>query len=260
MIRAVAWAAALILVLTAGTVTVLATPHPPAAVEQDEGCPRDYPRRLPSGSPAGGVYSRAIAGLVFCTNGPGTGTLLNNGTAAVWILEEPAPVVLHRLPTSSFNRSFLRLVDSRFPAIPPSATVVVPASPATVRVRIDPGLTLAQLTHDELVRSLALGAVRPGNVLDRYDGLLSACLGPIVDRLGPPERVLESGNPAPEIITAALEVATASGPCAADWPSAGDAPLADDVSEWRRDSRFAVRSLSAYIAYSALEQPLRTVR
>lgn len=260
MRRAVAWLGAAVLAMTAAIVPLAGAPAgaPPVAL-QDARCPRGYPVLLPIGRSEGSVYSRALARLVVCSDSSGTATAISNRTEAVWVLDTPSHVAIHRLSSSSLTTSFLRLFASPSPAIPTGATVVVMRPASEVRVRIDAGLTLAQLTHDELARFLALGS-GSGRVLDRYGDLLGACLASVLTEVGPPDQVLLSGNPAPALIDAAERLAAADGVCTAVWRAAGGQSLEDDVGAWRRHAGFAIRGMSASITYSALAQPLRVVR
>lgn len=125
-----------------------------------------------------------------------------------------------------------------------------------MQLRIDPALTIAQLAHDELAGSLALGS-RSGRVLDRYGDLLGACLGFLLADIGPPEPVLATGNPTPSIIDAAERLASTGGVCPVAWGSVGGPSFADDVASWRRHSGFAVWGMSAASAYIALTRPAR---
>jgi len=251
MNRALAGVAALALALVAAVAAVNGTPPAPASVEQSEGCPRDYPTLIAAGNPYGTLHSRALSGLVVCTEPHGTATLVITRTDAVWLLEETADVALHRLSTSTHSRSFLALAAGPRPAIPSGAAVIIPTSPSDLRLTIDPELTLAQLAHDELASSLAVGT-RNLPVLDRIRGVLSVCLRSLVADIGSPEAVLETASPAPMIIEAAERLAARDDRCAAVWQAAGGDSLAEDVAAWRRHSGFVVRAMSAAVVYTAL--------
>ncbi|WP_210478846.1 hypothetical protein [Naasia sp. SYSU D00948] len=258
MTRALGWVIALVLALAAGAVVTAGSPPAPGAAAPDEGCPSDYPTLIAPGTRETTYYSRALRGLIVCSNPMGTATLFSNRTDAVWVLEEPSHVGLHRLPSSSLSDSFVRLVASPSPAIPSGTAIVVPRAPSEVRVRVNAELTLAQLAHDQLAGSLALDA-SGGHVLARYGGLLGECLGLLIAEIESPEAVLASGNPAPHLIEAAQRLAASRGTCPEVWRAVGGGSLEDDVAGWRRHAGFAVRAVSAAITYRALLRQIRVV-
>lgn len=243
----------------------LLRPGTPLEEARDRGCPAEFPHRM-TGDIDGRLFSRAVAALVICTDPAGTTTLLANRSEAVWTLREPGRVIVQRDPRNSFNRSFLRIVDSRIPALPPGSVVAVARPPSEAEVAIDPQLTLAKLVHDELATSLAaqnpqLLDATVESALDGNRTALSRCLLEVVAHLDSPASLLLSGNPAPRLIRAAQEAAAEDNACTRAWRTAKvgagvtqeqASPLSDDVARWREDERFIIRAVSASIAYIAL--------
>ncbi|BDZ47630.1 hypothetical protein [Naasia aerilata] len=248
-------------------------PSPPAGAPADEGCPSAFPHRL-TPTPSGSLYDRSLAAFLVCTDTHGTRTFLSNGTDAVWVVRAPKDIPMQRLGSSSLTASFLRYVDSPVPVLPAGVSVIVPRSPGTLELRIDPLLTVAQLAHDEIAGSLG----------DQEEGLLNAaleqrsgraraallrCTDAVIAHLGDPEPVLATGDPAPAIGAAASEVAATTSGCGAAWREAKTAAFvsseqitsfAYDVARWEDDSTFRVRAVSASIAWWALVTPPGTPR
>lgn len=266
--RLIALVLSAVLVVAAGASLSALLPGPRTATARDSGCPAAFPARL-TPHPVGNLYSRALAGLVVCSDASGTATLVTNLTDAVWVVDEPRQVVVHRAPTTSLNESFLRLVHGALPAIPAGAAVQVYRPASSLRLVIDPWLTLAQLTHDQLALSLAAqspflldGTIR--HALQANRATLMRCVRAVLERVPDPGPLLAGGNPAPRITeTAAVVAANGAGGCSQAWvttklnagvPREAITSLASDVRAWRRDSRFAVRSISASITYWALTQ------
>jgi hypothetical protein len=261
--------------VVAGVVAALVgrMPVPPTGQAADEGCPAAFPHRLTS-TPSGSLYARSLAAFLGCTDEGGTATFLANGTDAVWVLREPREVPLHRVGSSALTDSFLRYVHSPFAVLPAGATAVVPRSPASVTLRIDPLLTVAQLAHDELAGSL--GDQQAGLVsaaLEQRAGAARAalvgCIDAVIARIEDPAPLMASGDPPPTISAAAREVAATSTGCGSAWLNAKEAAgtpsgqvtsFAYDVSRWETDASFRVRAVSASIAYWALVTPPGTPR
>jgi hypothetical protein len=266
--RLIAVALSAVLAIAAVASASALTPAPTMSQGRDLGCPAAFPARL-TPRPAGNLYSRALAGLVVCSDRTGTATLVTNSTDAVWVIDEPQDVIVHRDPTTSLNRSFLRLIHGERTAIPAGSSVRVFRPASSLRLVIDPYLTLAQLTHDQLAFSLAAqspflldGTIQNGLELNR--ATLLRCVRAVLAPLRDPGPLLAGGNPAPRLTeTAATVAANGAGGCSEAWvdtklnagvPRGSITSLASDVRAWRRDARFAIRSISASIAYWALTQ------
>lgn len=248
-------------------------PSPPAGAPADEGCPSAFPTRL-TPTPSGSLYARSLAAFLVCTDTHGTRTFLSNGTDAVWVLRAPRDAPLQRLGSSALTASFLNYVHAPVPVLPAGVSVIVPRSPGSLDLRIDPLLTLAQLAHDQIARSLGTQESRLLDAaLDQPDSRARAalliCTDAVVARIEDPSPLLASGDPAPEIGAVASEVAATSSGCGAAWREAKTAAFvssgqvtsfAYDVARWERDSTFRVRAVSASIAWWALITPPGTPR
>ncbi|WP_210478848.1 hypothetical protein [Naasia sp. SYSU D00948] len=262
--RLPAWVAAfgLVLLLVA-TGAVLARPAGPGApARPDEGCPEGFPLRMtPEGE---GMYAAAVGRFLVCQDLAGTSTLLRNRTAAVWALESPSGIAIHRERVSALDGSFLDVVRSQAAVVPAGASVAVPAPASALIARVDARLTIAALAHERLATAL-VAAVPPdvrGRVLTESRAALTACLAEVLDLLPNPGAALSGGNPGRRITDVVEQVAqTPDSLCVGQWtlakllagvPLAAAAPLRSDVALWRHDPSFAFRALDAGITYSAL--------
>ena len=259
--------AAVLALLLAGTAAVVAEPGAPAASTQpDPGCTRAFPTRITP--PGERLYESAVGRLVICEDDTGTATLLRNATAAVWLVEAPRGVAVHRERGSAVERSFLSIIEWPSPALPPGARIAVPVPASQLSVRVDPRLTIAALAHERLASfllgSAPLGA--RGTALPAARVALASCISELLDTLPRPDAVLAGGNPSRRIADAALEVASSrDSSCVREWIAARRdigmqgarvAPLEQDITLWFRDPTFAFRALDAAITYSALGRRL----
>lgn len=259
--------AGVLVLLLVGTATVLTGHQSPASPSQpDRGCSRAFPMRLTPGGE--GLYDSAIARFVICQDRTGTATLLRNATAAVWVVERPRDVTVHRERSSTIDSSFLEIVDWPAPVVLPGARVAVPAPASELQVRVEPRLTIAALAHERLASSL-LATAPPGfrgPALTRGRTALASCLGALLELIPVPGAVLVSGNPGRQISAAAVRVAsTPDSACAREWtaakrdtgvPGLRIIPLAREVALWPPDAAYTFRALDAAITYSALGQRL----
>lgn len=228
-------------------------PHPPSAPAPD--CTRAFPVRL---FPAP-TTDQELTGLVVCTDDGGTAALIRNHTRAVWAVEGASAATLVRLPMSSLNRSFLDLLQSDAASIPAGASVIALRAPSAIALRVQPSLTVAQLTHDQLVGALGLhnqlmwAALQPGPGLPRR--ALFLCMMAVLQEAGDASGMLASGEPAGALAAAATTAARQPiSFCRASWleakisaglPSDEVTSLGKDISGWGAAPAFAERGHQA---------------
>lgn len=263
---AVAFALAVVLAAAGASVLV---PHPAAApAAPDEGCTSAFPVRMtPEGT---GFYGAAIALFVVCQDSAGTSTLLQNLSAAVWVLDSPRQVAVHRESVSLIDRSFLDLARSPAPVVPPGTSVALPSPASEITARVDPRLTIAALAHERLAMILLVAAPSTwkDSVLAASRTALTTCIGTLLDQLPSPGSVLLRGNPGRRIADVAAAIAAdLDSPCVRQWTAARIgtasvgipiASLAQDVRFWQHDPEFALTALQAAITYSALARRAAT--
>lgn len=256
----------LVPVLLVGGLAV-AGASPAQAQADDAQCSAAFPKRIAEVGPTRrGPYAGA---LLLCSNASRSATLVLNGTRAVWSVQTSPFTSTYRYPMSSLNKSFLDQVDYPVPLLPAGASMVVFASPNRVRVTVEPGATLAQLAHDQLLDSLAgqsdslLWAALTDGTSARQ--ALGRCVGTILTRADSAPVVLRTGVPAQELQVAAQEVA-ANSACATEWVEAkADAgidrgqitSLASDVSRWPDNAIFRLRGSAAADTWRVLHPDLR---
>jgi hypothetical protein len=252
----------------------LAGASPAEAQADDAQCSAAFPKRIAEVGPTRrGPYAGA---LLLCSNSSRSATLVLNGTRAVWSVQTPPFTTTYRYPMSSLNKSFLDQVDYPVPLLPAGASMVVFASPNEFGVTVEPGATLAQLAHDQLLDSLAgqsdsllWAALTDGTTARRA---LGRCVGTILTRADAAPEVLRTGVPAQQLQVAAREVA-ANSVCAAEWVQAKvDAgidrgqitSLASDVSRWPDNAIFRLRGSAAAdtwrVLHPDLTVPMREAR
>src|SRR4051794_9653438 len=129
---------------------LVALPYFGPADPPSEGCPRPFPRAVLAPDPGSGRSS----GISICTDTAGTSTLLINDGPDVWTVDATPQLSMIRVRFTDRTRSFTDLTEAPTTAVPSGSAAVVPASPSSIALRVDARLTVAQLTHDQLLRTL----------------------------------------------------------------------------------------------------------
>ncbi|WP_210508809.1 hypothetical protein [Naasia sp. SYSU D00057] len=261
MARQVSLRVALGIAVAAATLAALAAvPRGLPADTPPSGCPEPFPRAvLPLSLGAGS------SGVRICTDAAGASTLVINTGPAVWVLDGAPPQRSIRVRLSDSTRSFVDLVGGPAGAIPSGAAAVAQRSPSEVGLRVDARLTVAQLTHDQLLRALDHGrgladaAIAPRPSAARR--ALSACLTTVLDALPPAGEVLTSAEPAGTFASSLRSVDLADGFCGRSWleaqvvsgmPSGSITGFAYDAFGWAEDQEFTIRVEGAARMYRRL--------
>jgi hypothetical protein len=228
----------------------------------ENSCAVDFPRQL---YPHDG---EATPGLVVCTNAAQTATLVVNGSSVVWRVEGPEPLPFYRMPASDLTESFESLLDSAAVEVPSGGAIVALRPAPMLQLLPDARVTVAQLTHDRLMRGLRTqrtglesAALDPQPSVPRR--AVALCLAAVLDKVGDPSAVLHSGSPTARIANAAAAVAAQpTTPCALTWlqakidsglPSVDIKPFAYDAYGWADDRDFASRVRAARNQFVAVE-------
>lgn len=239
---------------------VLAIPSGlPAASEPDEGCPSAFPRLVTPGRPD-------LVGLVVCSDAAGTSTFVRNETPAVLAIESASPVAVGAHPLSAFAESFAALVEAPGSFVPSEAIAVVPRPVERITLRVDAALTIAQLTHDQLVESMGSKGGPSEEALSTEPSTprraLTACLLATLEQVESPGCALADGAPATVIAEAAAAVdANGRSPCGAAWleakinanlPAGATTAFVSDIVAWELSPAFAARGEAAAALYQRL--------